>query len=125
MLRAVFVPALALLLSAVGWIRSAEAGITYDVVFRSTGTPTVTFSYAADARAATPVMDLYLVTTDHLILNAVSVGWDDSRGLRVAGAVEWDGLFNGGLINVIPEPSTGVLLALGLAGLAAAGRPRR
>lgn len=89
----------------------AGAGISYEFAFRSTdGLGSVisggwaagsdfTFTSLAAARACDPVsgtgcavLDLFFTTTDYLIVNSVTVGFDNATGLAAAGAQEWFGV---------------------------------
>jgi len=103
--RSVSIGTLALLLIVAG---SANAGVSYDLIFRSTGTDSVTYANVTEARAATPVLDLFLVTTDHLIGNGISVGWDESLGLALGQATEWKGLLIPGTATRYQPISPGV-----------------
>ncbi len=87
------------LVAAIGLVASgsASAGVTYDVVFRPGGGgvangSTYTFPSVAAANAGTAVADVILSTGDALVFNAISVGFDDSKGVSVAEATEWSGL---------------------------------
>ena len=73
-----------------GWKRTG--GISYDVVFRSTGTNQVTFASEAEAQLATVVSDVFLRSSSALVYNSVSVGFDNSLGLSTVSAREWAGL---------------------------------
>jgi len=81
---------------------SAEAGTSYDLVFRSGGGGTAngnqyTFSSVPAAHSGAAVAYLVIRTSDALILHSISVGFDDSLGLSVASA---DDLFG---IRVCPR----------------------
>jgi hypothetical protein len=108
----------------------AGAGVSYELVFRSTdalGNPiaggtagggSFSFSSVAAARACDPVsragcavMDLLLLTTDPLIANAITVGFDDSASLAAARARNWAGvgiLFHAGTPIDFYAPLSGV-----------------
>ena len=118
-MRKVFAVALmTAMVGAVGFTRSAEAGVTYDFVFRSTdingsaiaGGSVVggghTFSFTSTAAAAANpgvVMDVILRTSvDPLIAASTSVVWDNSNGLAVAQANEWAG--QGVVFNMMNAP---------------------
>ncbi len=85
-------PAWLLVLGILGGSAEARAGVSYELVFRSTGTNQVAFASVAEARAASVVSDLILTSTDALFLHSISVGWDDSRGLDLAQAARWPGV---------------------------------
>lgn len=90
---------------------SAGAGVSYEFVFRSTdtlGNPIAggssagsdfSFGSVAAARACDPVsgagcavVDLLLLTTDRLIINSVTVGFDNGSSLAAARADQWFGV---------------------------------
>ena len=91
--------AVALLLVASG---PARAGVSYDVLFRSTGTDQVTYASVTAAQAATPVADVFLRTTTSLAYFSMSVGFDNSKGLGAASASGWDGLLLPGPVYFAP-----------------------
>lgn len=112
----------ALVAACMGAAGQAGAGISYEFGFRSTdalgapiaggsggGTSGFTFSSVAAARACNrgtgagcSVMDLFFTTTDYLIVNSVTVGFDDATGLAAAAASEWFGV--GVIFNATGDP---------------------
>jgi hypothetical protein len=115
-MRKVFAVALmAAMVGAVGFTQSAEAGVTYDFVFRSTdinGNPITggtltggghTFSFdSAGTVGAALVLDVLLRTGDPLFSASVSVVFDNSNGLSGSFAQEWFG--QGILFNMMGDP---------------------
>ena len=117
-MRKVFAVALmAAMVGAVGFTQSAEAGVTYDFVFRSTdisGVPIPTsvgnvtgggrtFSFASGGTVgADLVLDVIMTTTDPLFGASVSVVYDPSAGLSVGLVQEWFG--QGILFNMMNSP---------------------
>jgi hypothetical protein len=121
-MRKVFAVALmAAMAGAVGFSRSAEAGITYDFAFRSTdingdaiaggvvsgGGHTFTFTDAAAAAACSggagcPVIDVFLTNTDPMIAASISVMFDTGNGLSVGSATRWVG--QGVVFNMMQNP---------------------
>ncbi len=111
-MQGIFVFALmAAIFGAVGLGRNAQARVTYDFVFRSTdrvgnaiagGTAngaTFTFDSATAARACDvstgagcPVIDLFVKNGVPLIGTALTMVFDNSRGLAAGGAVQWTGI---------------------------------
>ena len=95
--------ALAVIVVAMGLLgsgRTAQAGVSYDLVFRPGGGGVAngsqyTFPSVAAANAGTAVADVVMINSDALVANSVSVGFDDSRGLSAADATKWTGLFIG------------------------------
>lgn len=111
-MRKVFAVALMTAMAgAVGFSRSAEAGITYDFAFRSTdiegnaiaggtvsgGGHTFTFSSTSAANACAgggagcPVIDVFLDTTLPMIAASISVMFDTGGGLGINLAQRWFG----------------------------------
>ncbi|MDJ0850676.1 MAG: PEP-CTERM sorting domain-containing protein [Myxococcota bacterium] len=78
--------------SLVGASFDAQAGVSYELIFRSTGTNQVEFASVEEARSATVVSDLLLTSTDALRFHSISVGWDDSKGLDLVRAAQWVGV---------------------------------
>ncbi len=75
----------------------AAAGVSYELVFRPGGGGVASgsqynFPSVAAANAGTAVLDLWLITSDALVLNSISVGFDNSRGLAADEALEWSGI---------------------------------
>jgi hypothetical protein len=90
--RVLLVVAVGLAWGVGGTSHQARAGVSYALVFRSTGTDQIDFASVAAARSATVVSDIFLVTTDALIAHGISVGWEDDLGLQVGSAAAWWGI---------------------------------
>ncbi|MDJ0852444.1 MAG: PEP-CTERM sorting domain-containing protein [Myxococcota bacterium] len=75
----------------------AAAGISYDLVWRSTGTDLLSFPDVTAARLAEEViLDVLLLHTEGLLAHGVSVGFDTNlgqQGLVLTSAREWAGVF--------------------------------
>lgn len=89
---------------------SAEAGVSYDFVFRdgpqgSGNGSEFTFVSLAAAQSGQAVMDVILTTTDPLTFASVSIGFDAGGGLSVASANEWQGIFLGMMATNRFEPA--------------------
>ena len=132
MMRKLFAVALmALLIGGLGFAQRAEAGVSYNFSFRSTdilggalngivvgGGVTFSFSSLGDANACNSgtgagcaVSDLLLVTTDSLIINSISVGFDNTNSLGVVLADEWHGTLVGSMMAPAPyAPPTGITI---------------
>jgi hypothetical protein len=122
MMRKVFAVALMTAVAGgLGFAQRAEAGVSYELVFRSTdifggalsgvGGATNSFSFAdsvaanacnAGTGAGCAVADLILTTSDNLIINSISVQWDDSNGLELQSAAGWGGLTVGMMATAKP-----------------------
>jgi len=119
-MRKVFAVALMIaMVGALGFSQSAEAGVTYDFVFRSTdsnGNPIaggsvvgggLSFSFTSTAAANAAqgvVLDIFMVSSEFgLEAGGTSVGWDDSSGLSIGSAKAWSG--HGVSFNAMGNPN--------------------
>ncbi len=91
----------------------AEAGVSYDFVFRTGGGGFANgnqyiFPGPRAASGGEAVADVILRTSDALIVNSISVEFDNSLGLGVSTATEWSGLSIPGSFYSALEPGVAI-----------------
>ena len=108
MRKSILVALMISLVGAIGFSQRAEAGVTYSFSFRPGGGGVAngdqyTFASSAAANAGSAVMDIVMTNSLPLIFTSISVAFDNSLGLSVAGAQEWFGVvaFNAMAIPIL------------------------